>query len=160
MWGKLEKINDEDFINIVKESFYMKDIIIKCGYFPSTVTSTRIRNKIKSRLKQSNIDISHFKYSYPKTLDKILIKDSPVGKKRSTGIKRRLLKEGILKEECLECGIPNMYNGKKLVLQLDHINGINDDYRIENLRILCPNCHSQTETFAGKNIKRECEFSN
>ena len=158
MWGKLEKINDEDFINIVKESFYIKDIIFKCGYTSSL--NKRTRDKIKSRIKQLNIDISHFKFIYPKTLDEILIKDSPVVKKSSTSIKRRLLKEGILKEECLECGITNLYNGKKLVLQLDHINGINDDYRIENLRILCPNCHSQTETFAGKNIKRECEFSN
>ena len=43
---------------------------------------------------------------------------------------------------------------KKLSLQLDHINGINNDHRIENLRFLCPNCHSQTETYAGKNKGR------
>ena len=47
------------------------------------------------------------------------------------------------------------FNGKNLVLQLDHINGINDDYRIENLRILCPNCHSQTATFTSKRLKKE-----
>lgn len=39
---------------------------------------------------------------------------------------------------------------KKLTLQLDHINGKNNDHRIENLRLLCPNCHSITETYAGK----------
>jgi 5-methylcytosine-specific restriction endonuclease McrA len=44
-----------------------------------------------------------------------------------------------------------MWNNKKLVLQVDHINGINDDNRLENLRFLCPNCHSQTETFSKKN---------
>lgn len=51
---------------------------------------------------------------------------------------------------CAECGIGEEWNGKHLSLQLDHINGIFNDHRIENLRLLCPNCHSQTETFAGK----------
>jgi Zn finger protein HypA/HybF involved in hydrogenase expression len=158
MWGKLESINDTDFINIVKESFYINDVILKCDY--TSRLNKRTRDKIKNRIEKLNINISHFKFSHPKTLNEILIKDSPVGKKRSTGIKKRLLEEGILKEECIECGQSNIHNGKNLVLQLDHINGINDDYRIENLRILCPNCHSQTKTFAGRNIKRECKFSN
>ena len=52
-----------------------------------------------------------------------------------------------VKEECVLCGQNNSWNGMKLVLQLDHINGNNKDNRIENLRILCPNCHTQTETF-------------
>lgn len=51
---------------------------------------------------------------------------------------------------CRECGVGEEWNGKPLVLQLDHINGIFNDHRIENLRLLCPNCHSQTDTFAGK----------
>ena len=158
MWGKLESISDIDFINIVKESFYINDVILKCGY--TSRLNKRTRDKIKNRIEKLNINISHFKFSHPKTLNEILIKNSPVGKNRSTGIKRRLFNEGILKEECIECGQSNIHNDKNLVLQLDHINGINDDYRIENLRILCPNCHSQTKTFAGRNIKRECEFSN
>lgn len=43
---------------------------------------------------------------------------------------------------------------KKITLQLDHINGINNDNRVENLRFLCPNCHSQTSTYTGKNTKK------
>jgi RNA polymerase subunit RPABC4/transcription elongation factor Spt4 len=43
------------------------------------------------------------------------------------------------------------WNGKVLTLQVDHINGVNDDHRLENLRFLCPNCHSQTPTYAGSN---------
>lgn len=52
---------------------------------------------------------------------------------------------------CADCGVGETWNGKQLVLQLDHINGVYNDHRIENLRLLCPNCHSQTSTFCGKN---------
>lgn len=58
---------------------------------------------------------------------------------------------GVLKEECSICGCGPEWNGIKLVLQLDHKNGINTDNRIENIRIVCPNCHSQTHTYAGRN---------
>ena len=69
-----------------------------------------------------------------------------------TRLKIRLLREGVLEARCYEedCGLTK-WKGKPISLQLDHINGDNLDHRIENLRFLCPNCHSQTETFAGKN---------
>lgn len=66
------------------------------------------------------------------------------------GLKKRLITRG-LPEECALCGSPPMWQGRALTLQLDHINGVHDDHRIENLRLLCPNCHSQTETFCGSN---------
>jgi len=53
-------------------------------------------------------------------------------------------------ENCEECNIGPEYNGKILVLQLDHIDGNSDNNLPNNIRLLCPNCHSQTETYAAK----------
>ncbi|HTD32746.1 MAG TPA: HNH endonuclease signature motif containing protein [Candidatus Elarobacter sp.] len=71
------------------------------------------------------------------------------GKSRHN-IKHRLIRAGILQNRCQQCGLTE-WRGKRLSIQIDHINGINDDNRLENLRMLCPNCHSQTETFGSRN---------
>ena len=52
---------------------------------------------------------------------------------------------------CEGCGLPDEWQGKRLVLEIDHVNGRHNDNRPENLRFLCPNCHSQTETFCVRN---------
>lgn len=65
----------------------------------------------------------------------------------------RILKHKLKEPICSECGVGQEWNGKPLTLQVDHINGVSDDHRLDNLRFLCPNCHSQTETFAGGNVK-------
>ena len=69
-------------------------------------------------------------------------------------IKRRLLREGILENRCSECGISE-WRGRDLSCHIDHINGVHDDHRLENLRMLCPNCHSQTDTYGAKNRLRK-----
>lgn len=74
----------------------------------------------------------------------ILIKNSPVSR---SGLKTYIVNSQLLDDSiCSECGILE-WNGASISLHLDHINGINNDNRIENLRFLCPNCHSQTETY-------------
>lgn len=67
-------------------------------------------------------------------------------------LKRRLVKEGMLKHECVECGISD-WNSKPITLELDHIDGTRSNHALNNLRLLCPNCHSQTITYKAKNKK-------
>lgn len=69
--------------------------------------------------------------------------------------RERLLKEGLLPNRCAICGNPGVWRGKSLGLEVDHINGDHFDNRVANLRLLCPNCHSQTSTYSGRNVKRK-----
>jgi hypothetical protein len=69
----------------------------------------------------------------------------PTGK-----LKKRLLDEGIFSNVCSECGIKE-WNNKKLVMHLDHKDGNRHNHSLDNVRMLCPNCHSQTDTYCGKN---------
>jgi len=79
--------------------------------------------------------------------------------RNGTNIKQRLLALGWA-YVCAECGLGGTWNGRELKLQLDHINGVHDDNRLENLRFICPNCHTQTTTFAGKHIKARLHEKN
>ncbi len=81
-------------------------------------------------------------------LEQVLVENSSYARHH---VKRRVLKEKLLEYKCQCCGLGDEWNGKPIVLQLDHINGVNNDHRIENLRFVCPNCHTQQDTYSAKN---------
>jgi 5-methylcytosine-specific restriction endonuclease McrA len=118
--------------------------------------------QMKKYLAEYSVDISHFKHQAwnrglrgtgkPRlSLQDILVKGSSF---QSFKLKKRLFAEGIKTKACEECGWARVSADGYLPLELDHINGDRKDNRLENLRVLCPNCHSLKPTHRGKNKRR------
>ena len=153
MQCKYKSVSIEELKKIVLESTTYAEIMRKLGY---TANRGNSHIGLKKYLKENNIDTSHLKGRHftntPEqySLDEILVSDTKYT--NMSKLKSRLLQSNLLEYKCACCGISTWQN-KQLILQLDHINGNNRDNRIENLRLLCPNCHSQTETFCGRNKK-------
>jgi 5-methylcytosine-specific restriction endonuclease McrA len=78
------------------------------------------------------------------------------GPRNRRHLKRRLVQAGLLLDLCGECGITT-WRGRALALELHHVNGNGRDNRLENLALLCPNCHSQTDSWGGRNSRRATE---
>lgn len=85
-----------------------------------------------------------------------LLKNEKFHSSNST-IKKRVLEENLLENKCQICGLNSVWNGRPIILIMDHINGNSQDNRLENLRMLCPNCNSQTETFCKGHKKKRRE---
>ena len=151
MISKVYQVSDEEFKKIIQQSNTYSDCLRALGLGTAGGSSTDI---LKRRIAELKCPIDHFnqknKKSYQAryTLDEILVENSTYA--NISRLKIPLVNENRLEYKCAICGLTQWLD-KPISLQLDHINGINNDHRIENLRFLCPNCHSQTDTFAGKN---------
>jgi len=157
------KIPIEEFQNHVQSSTSLSELLNKCGLENKGGNT----NTLKRRLIEEKIDYSHIPlgidsnkgrkfYNLGKmTIEEVnlnlLIKDSKFS--RDT-VKRYLKHYNLLPYICNECKIHPVWNNKPLSLQLDHKNGISNDNNINNLQWICPNCHSQTDTYAGKKHKK------
>ncbi len=141
------KLND-----IVKQCLTYKDFFHKFYSFKDhndyTSKGSRCINEIRDILNNKGISTDHFKKKNEISNEEIFIENSPYPR---SDLRIRVLRDNLKEYVCVWCGLHDFYNGKKLTLQLDHINGIPDDNRLDNLRWLCPNCHSQTDTYMGKN---------
>jgi hypothetical protein len=142
-----KKWTDADLIKAVAESTTKSDVVRKLHL---SVRSSGNYQTIDKYIKKLNLDISHFKSevfgSIPKQkpLHEILIINSE--HTNTSNLKDRLIRCSLLENKCYNCGINDWLN-VKLSLHLDHINGERTDNRIDNLRLLCPNCHSITPTY-------------
>lgn len=156
------KLKQDEFHNLVLSSESLSEIMRKLNLSYSG-NSVKI---LKERIEQENIDISFFQekqrersmlnlMAKKKPIEEMLVENSSHS---ISHLKERLIKEGILEEICAKCNLEPFWNGEKLTLHLDHKNGNSSDNRRENLRLLCPNCHSQTPTYAGRKhrIKKNC----
>ncbi len=143
---------DEQLIVAVPTACNLKEAIEALGLIATGGNYLTVRKRIEAL----GLDCSHFEWSQTVagannrnrySLDQILVVDSPFT--NSWDLRKRLVKDGLLKEECSRCGLTE-WLGQSITLELDHVNGERTDNRIENLRILCPNCHSLTPTYRGK----------
>ena len=154
MTNKRYETTDEQFVNLLKTSTNISEVLFKLGY--SVKGNSWAFSKIRQRMTDLNVDNNIFKGKSPLIQT---VKERKVNKKdlfrenckhaRSI-LRRTILKEGLIPYKCEICGVTE-WNDKTLSLELDHINGINNDNRLENLRFLCPNCHSQTSTYGSRN---------
>ena len=151
--SKVYAVSDEEFCRLVATNYSYSDILRALNLGTKGGSSTDL---LKNRIKELGCSTEHFNkhksskvVKLKKPLEDILVENSTY--LNISSLKIRLINEGVLVYKCALCGNEGRWQGKDLVLQLDHINGIHNDHRLNNLRFLCPNCHSQTDTYAGKN---------
>lgn len=150
-----------DYIEIIKD-------VVKSSYSYTEVLRNLNKSKsgdsikiIKRVILENNISIEHFdswknnrvNNGTHKPIEFYLNVGTNI---QSNKLKFKLYENGMKERICELCGQGEEWNGKKMALILDHINGINNDNRIENLRIVCPNCNATLETHCRGHKKLEC----
>lgn len=151
---------DEQLVAVVSSASSRSEVLRELGLkiLPGNYAT------INRAIRRLDLDVSHFqprRYAGRSPVNKMKLVDVLVKGSTYTNtsrLKKRLIAEGLLKNVCAVCGQEPVWNGKPLVLILDHINGVRNDNRLENLRIICRHCDSQLETFAGRNVKDKRQY--
>jgi hypothetical protein len=152
------KYSQERLLEALKTSRSIRQALIKVGLAPQGGNYYTAHKLIKEHgLDTSHMtgqgwnkgDILGLAERNKRPLEEILVKDSDYS--NTSRIKNRLIAAGMKARACQLCGLTE-WNGKQIPLELDHINGDRFDNRLENLQILCPNCHAQGDNYRGRNI--------
>lgn len=138
----VDMYTDEEFSKIVEQSSSVKEVIDRLGYSTHSGSNNKT---VKQRIDKLGLDTSHF--SSHKNTKRTPENTFVVNSTASQCVLRRWYKRETEGEyRCSICGQEPFWNGKSLTLILDHINGVNNDDRLENLRWVCPNCNQQLGT--------------
>lgn len=150
----IRMLSPDQLATLVAQSRTYKDILSSLG-LRNAGSSHRV---LKERIKSLNIPTSHLgnkwdgivRHGRESTIpiESILVEYSTYNR---VHLKSRLISSGILQNKCSQCGLDTLWHGRPISLELHHINGRYRDNRVENLTLLCPNCHSQQKTSSGKN---------
>lgn len=143
----------ENYVTLIKESTSLSEVCRKANI---SITNGNFIS-LKRIINENNIDASHFKKQpnqtkYQKHDIKCYLNNE--NKISSSKLKDKLFKEDLKNKKCECCGGIEWMN-KPIPLELHHINGNNDDNNLDNLQILCSNCHAQTDNYGGKNIAKK-----
>ena len=157
MTNKIYELTDEQFVDLIKNSINISEVLFKLGY--SVNGNSWGLSQVRRRMDDLNLNHTAFKGKSSmaqKNKEKYLTADDLFKencKHNRNSLRRFIINNSLLQYKCAICGVRE-WNGKTLSLELDHINGINNDNRLENLRFLCPNCHSQTTTYGSRNQQK------
>lgn len=159
----LDNVTDEEFIELWSSSISYAQVINKLRNYKGDTKKYSQSGSVNAKIKEYAFKIGlnsdhmlgqgHYRgvkkdSTYNYSLEEVLVENSFYN---TVSLKNRLIKEGLLEYKCLWCENEGVWNGKEITLQIDHINGVYNDNRLKNLRILCPMCHSYTLTFRGRN---------
>lgn len=142
--GALARVTQDSLTELIKCSTSLLQVAQKIGISRHTVTKF---------VKEHNLDISHMRKCRGRLFkpEDILVPNAKI--RQHATIRRVILDNKLLDYRCARCKLPPEWFGKTLTIELDHINGNPYDNRLENLRFLCPNCHSQQPTSKGGNCR-------
>lgn len=153
---KKKSWTDEQLVEAVATSKSIRSVLVKLGLIPAGGNY----DQINRRIIELGLGMPHFTGQgwnigggatrQPKSLELLMVEDSDA---QSHKLKLRLFDEGMKFPKCELCGWSERSVDGRIPIELDHINGNHRDNRLENLRILCPNCHSLQATHRGRNKK-------
>jgi hypothetical protein len=163
------KYTEEEFREAIKRSLSIAQVCRELGIRPVGGNYKSLKKKIKTL----DLDITHFTgagwnvglrykpFGKKMSLEEILIENSSYS--NTSALRERLIKSGFKEHRCERC-LNTEWLGQPIKLELNHMNGVNNDNRINNLEIICPNCHSMTSNYRGRNKlsalseKKEVEY--